>query len=255
MRTSIVSVDVRDDKSVLVYYSTGTTRPYKSLDTVPATVKAWLQEHETPERVTVTATAAGVRIQTAPITDSEPVTDQISTEEPMEPTKTSEKDAEAQEPIKYPIIPLNVGIEPITGHTEEIMVLPPEEPVKVHVSPGAVLTLAGLSIAYNSLQLLALTAHTAAIASEITEATVEVVQDIGTDTGRAIHRTGHCLRHTAGRITQAATRATRRAGNATRNAWGIISTQAVQTVTSVAIWAREAWAWREELVTAETVIG
>lgn len=57
----IITVDVRDDGSVVVYYSTGTCRPYKA-DRLPKTVKAWLDDNGS-ERVVVKATENAVVIE------------------------------------------------------------------------------------------------------------------------------------------------------------------------------------------------
>jgi len=241
MKTSIVSVDIRNDNSVVVYYSTGTCKPYKSMEKIPGTVRQWLADHPEPAPVTVTATPEGVEIRTA---DQEPEPTECTAIVVVEPAPAPTEPAEMATEVAPVIIS-----PPATVNAE---ITPPE---RVRLAPAAVAKLAALGLAYNGLTALALTAHTAAIAAEIVEATAEVVQDIGTDTGTVIHRTGHRLRRTAGRIAEAATRATRMAETATRKAWGIISTNAVQTATSVAIWAREAWQWRQELVTAETIMG
>lgn len=236
MKTSIVSVDIRDDNSIIVYYSTGTYKPYRNMEKIPGTVRQWLADHPEPAPVTVTATPEGVEIRTA---DPE-----------QAPAECTAIVVAKPAPAEMATVAAPVIISPPAAVNAEI-----DTPERLRLAPLAVVELAALGATYNGLMVLALAAHTAAIAAEIAEATVEVIQDIGTDTGTAIHRTGHRLRHTAGRITQAATRATRMAAGATWKAWGIISTNAVQTATSVAIWAREAWAWREELVTAETIMG
>ena len=57
----IITVDVRNDRSVVVYYSTGTCRPYKA-DRLPKTVKAWLDDNGS-ERVVVKATKNAVVIE------------------------------------------------------------------------------------------------------------------------------------------------------------------------------------------------
>ena len=57
----------------------------------------------------------------------------------------------------------------------------------------------------------------------------------------------------------AANRAAQKAVKAVRKAWSIVYPPAAVNARKLAYflrsWAREAWAWREELVTAETVIG
>ena len=52
-----------------------------------------------------------------------------------------------------------------------------------------------------------------------------------------------------------ATRAARRGRNAVCRTWGRISPLIAETARKTAKQAREAWAWREELVTAENILG
>lgn len=233
-KANIVSVDIRNDNSVVVYYSTGTCRPYKSADVLPKTVRTWLDSHQTPEAVTVTATADGVQIQTETVTS----------ETMPEATETAVDATEQTQLIIYTPCIVEAKTEPITA-----MIADAPEPIRM--PPRTFARLAALAITYNGLRCLAVGCHALAIAAEIAEATREITEEIREDTAHAIHKMAARIRGKA----EATGRAVRRAQKGIRKAWGIISTATAETVRKTAIQAREAWLWRAELITAETVMG
>ena len=57
---NITAVDIRDDKSVLVYYDTGFTKAYKSADILPKTALTWMEAHQEPVTVKTVATPNGI---------------------------------------------------------------------------------------------------------------------------------------------------------------------------------------------------
>ncbi len=65
---NITAVDIRNDKSVLVYYDTGFTKAYKSADVLPKTALTWLEQHQEPVTVKTVATPDGIvnEVHTAP---------------------------------------------------------------------------------------------------------------------------------------------------------------------------------------------
>ena len=237
-KASILSVDVRNDNSVVVYYTTGTCRPYKSAEALPKTVRAWLDSHQTPEAVTVTATADGVQIQTETVTP----------ETMPEATETAVDATEQTQLIICTPCTVEAKTEPITA-----MIADAPEPIRM--PPGTFARLAALAITYNGLRCLAVGCHALAIAAEIAEATRETTEEIRADTEHAIHKTAARIRGKAEAAADAIRTAVRRAQDRLRRTWGIISTAATETARKTAVNAREAWLWRAELITAETVMG
>ena len=95
------------DGSVVTYYSTGTCRPYKTLDKLPKTVKTWLDENGT-QRVVVRATEEAVVIETVtqePEDQATEVTEPIADTEPIAEAKATETVSEPLKPLKRWIIP------------------------------------------------------------------------------------------------------------------------------------------------------
>lgn len=109
-KARIELVDVRDDGSVIVFYTTGTCRPYKSKDYLPKTALAWLEEHPQHEPVRFTATPEGVVVEHI-------------TEQNTEQAETSVMVIDKADPE------------------------PAADPVKVVISPVAAVMLTGLMIA------------------------------------------------------------------------------------------------------------
>lgn len=253
-KASIVSVDIRDDNSVVVYYSTGTCRPYKSAEVLPKTVRAWLDSHQTPEAVTVTATADGVQItaqETLEIRNEanfKNVNASKFDKSKAEATETAVETVERAQMVIYTPCTVDVKTEPITA-TEA------GDPEPVRLKPVTVAQLAALGAAYTGLRCLAVGCHTLAITAEIAEAVREITAEIRADTKHAIHKTAARIRGKAEAAADAIRTAVRRSQNRLRRAWGIISTAATETVRKTAIQAREAWLWRAELVTAATIMG
>lgn len=258
MSKSIINlVEVRSDNSVIVYYESGITRPYRNMDVLPKTAKAWLDSHTAPESVKVMATAEGVQIQT------ETVTPETMTEAP----ETSIEAVETTEPVECNFIMVNApteateAVEPsrsvicppcaVEIKTEPITATGTDAPEPIRMEPVTVAKLAALGAACTGLRCLAVGCHALAITAEIAEATREITAEIRTDTAHAIHKMAARIRGKA----EATGRAVRRAQKGIRKAWGIISTAAMETVRKTAIQAREAWLWRAELITAETVMG
>lgn len=230
-KANILSVDIRDDNSVVVYYSTGTCKPYKSAEALPKTVRAWLNSHQAPEAVTVTATADGVQIQTEP----------VSPEAMPEPLETAVETVEQAQMVIYTPCAVDVKTEPITA-TET------GDPEPVRLEPVTVAQLAVLGAAYTGLRCLAVGCHTLAITAEIAEAVKDTTAEIKADTG-------HAIRDAAEATAEAVKTVVKRAQRSIRKAWGIISTAATETARKTAIQGREAWLWRAELITAETIMG
>ena len=73
VKAKVISVDVLDDGSVIAYYSTGSTKAFKSVDVLPKTVKTWLDANG-PTPVIVQATEAGLVIRTKEAAQEEPET-------------------------------------------------------------------------------------------------------------------------------------------------------------------------------------
>ena len=64
---NITAVDIRDDKSVLVYYDTGFTKAYKSADVLPKTALTWLEAHQEPVTVKTVATPDGIAYEVSEV--------------------------------------------------------------------------------------------------------------------------------------------------------------------------------------------
>lgn len=88
MSKSIINlVEVRSDHSVIVYYESGITRPFKNMDMLPKTVRTWLDNNQAAQSVKATATVEGVQIQTAQETITEPLETSIEAVETTEPVE------------------------------------------------------------------------------------------------------------------------------------------------------------------------
>jgi len=58
-KAKVISVDIRNDGSVVAYYDTGSTKAFKSVEALPKTVSTFL-EANAPAPVTVQATETGI---------------------------------------------------------------------------------------------------------------------------------------------------------------------------------------------------
>lgn len=91
-KANIELVDIRDDKSVVVFYDTGTCRPYKSVDVLPKTALTWLEKHQPaadPDPVEEVVEEPIVQVE-------EPV---VLTVVPQVPAVVSEKIQEPEKPL------------------------------------------------------------------------------------------------------------------------------------------------------------
>jgi len=230
-----------------VTYSTGTVKDFPS-DKLPKTVKAWIEAH-----------------QTAP----EPPT------EAPEAAEQAREATEATEPVRYPFILVGLPYDAVQATTEPIQAaLEPEAPEPataaetgiVIPSMGALATLAGLGVLWLAVNAGLYAVSVLSLLLMATQLTAHFFREIHQ---RAKVRFLELVSWTGTRVQAAAQKATRRtreaiqAGQETaRQIYTWMSAKArtgayraIQAGQGVKAWACDAWQWRQELITAETIIG
>ena len=254
-KAKVSSIDMRDDGSVIVIYDTGTYRPYKSMDVLPKTVKAWIEAHQTePE---------------APETAPEPPTEADT--EPIQATEATE----APEPVRYPFILVGLPYDAVQATTEPIQAEKEPEPAPeataaetgiVIPSIGALATLAGLGLAWVGVSAGVYACEILALTLTVTQFLYHFFREMYKRAKvrflELVSRSGKIVQAAA----QKATRRTRKAIQAGKDIGTLIyirmKYRAIQTAIwslqagqAVKAWAVDAWEWRRQLIQSETVIG
>lgn len=221
-KAKINLVEVRSDHSVIVYYESGITRPFKNMDMLPKTAKAWLDSHKAPESVKATATAEGVQIQTAQETMPEPLETSIEAVETTEPIDCNfiliDAPVEAVEatehsrPVKCPPCAVEIKTEPITATETEV-----SEPIRMDTTHAMHRT-----------------------ASRIKGKASAAANTVRTAVRRA--------QKGINRVLEIISAETRKTAKTARN-------KATQQAFYTKAWWRASWEFRRQLVEAETILG